>query len=229
MIEQLRRGREQMVQARAHGPSTAAGLATPAPPAQGDRRGVEDRLRAQVAELEASQRRMADELVEVEQQLSHFAVLFAALRQLHEAATRGAALDAIQEIVVNLVGSEELAVLEAGPGGALAVVRSMGVDPGAFAGLRAGEGPFGEAVSAGELLAAPDARLEGLGHARAALVPLRAGPGGPVTGAIAVQELLRHKQGLTPRDREVLELLQTHAAAALRATAPRAGPSDAGR
>lgn len=220
MIETLRRGREQMLQART--PAGALGAGGPGVPAVAlpvDRVPAEERLRARVAELEAAQQRTADELVEVEQQLTHFAVLFAALRQLHEAGSRGEALDAIQEIVVNLIGSEELAVLEAAPeGGALRPVRTMGVEPGRFAALRLGAGPLGEAILAGTALAAPDPRLVPLGAPPpTALVPLRGG--GAVIGAIVVLGLLGHKEGLTSRDLEVLDLLQTHAAAALRATA----------
>jgi hypothetical protein len=230
MIDSLRKGRERMLASRA-----GAESGTPVPGAPAEQREVELRLRARVDELEAQQQRACEELVEAERQLTHFAALFAALRQLHEATTHAAVLDAIQEIVVNLVGSEELVVLEAERGGALRVARTFGLEPAAFEGLRQGEGPLGEAALGPAVLAAPDPRLGALGGracggagapAPTAVVPLRAG--GSAAGAVLVYRLLGHKPRLGPSDLDILELLQLHGALALRA-APREGADDARR
>lgn len=225
MIDTLRKGREKMLANRTGSEPATSGPSGPPGGSGGGQRDVEKRLRARVEELEAQQQRACDEMVEVEAQLTHFAGLFAALRQLHEAGPREAVLDAIQEIVVNLVGSEELAVLEAAPDGALRVARTFGLEPKTLEGHRLGQGPLGEAALGHNVLTAPDPRLEALGSpALTALVPLRVA-GTPV-GAVVVQRLLGHKARLGPADQEILELLQLHAAVALRASAPRGDQRD---
>jgi hypothetical protein len=219
MIETLRKGREKLLTSRPPGPLAAplpGTVAAPEPEAAV--------LRRRIQELEDAQARTCDELVLIEAQLTHFTGMFAVLRQLHEAGTRGEVLQAIQEIVVNLVGSEEVAILEVGPGGELAVARLSGVDLAEVDGALRSTG-FAEVARSEHVLTAPDRRLEGIAASPVtAVVPLRAGA--DQVGAVVVFRMLGHKPLLRPRDLELLELLQLHAAVALRATAPTAGSLD---
>lgn len=134
-----------------------------------------DSLRAQLAELE--------------QQHAHLTCLYVACSRLHASPDREDVIAAIHEIVINLIGCEELAVYEK-HGERLSLISSFGIEP--------GNTPAFENATA--------------------VVPLVLD--GRETGAIVLFRLLDHKPGLEPIDHELFELLTTHAATALHATAP---------
>jgi len=169
-------------------------------------------LRERLTELEAEHRRVCDEFVEAEDQADQLVQLFATLQQLHGAADREALLQVLQEVVINVIGSEELAIFEV-QGGELRLARAFGVDPGPLQRIALGHGPLGRAAQAGRLLVAgrdPDLGDDWL----TACVPLTAT--GQVVGLVAIYRLLGHKPVLGPGDQEVFELLGPHGGQALR-------------
>lgn len=169
-------------------------------------------LRERLSELEAEHRRVCDEFVEAEEQAGQLVQLHATLQQIHGAADREALLQVVQEVVINVIGSEELAIFEL-QGGELRLARAFGVDPGPLQRIALGQGPLGRAAQDGRLLmAGPD---HDLGDDRlTACVPLTAA--GRLVGLVAVYRLLGHKPLLGPNDQEVFELLGPHAGQALR-------------
>lgn len=182
-----------------------------------------ERLRERVAELEAETQRISDEYVAVQERSTELTQLYVALERLHGGASRADTLAAIQEIVINLVGSEELAVFERRDG-ALSLVHAFGVPPRVLDALRLAEGALGTAA-AGKLYVAgregpPASGEEDL----TAAIPLRAGD--ELTGVIAIFRLLGHKPVLSESDDAVFDLLGTHAGLALRLRDPR-GPAAA--
>ncbi len=128
-------------------------------------------------------------------------------------------LRAVQDVVVNLVGSEELAIFElSADGSELAVTQSLGVAGARLAPIRIGEGLLGRAAAEGR------AWLEGDGTPLGdpdlhAWVPLLVE--GSTVAALAVWKLLPHKPALGDADRRVLRLLGAHAGNALYLTDPR--------
>ncbi|QRN98307.1 GAF domain-containing protein [Archangium violaceum] len=188
-------------------------------------------LRAEVATLRAEneqlkrslERRSEDEqwraqrqgLVEAE--LSHLVRLRVASQRLHESLNPGELMDILQDLLVNLVGSEMLGIFELEPTGQTLVLRvSMGIDAERFRRLPLGEDPIGRAARTGapwlaDLMegVSEQARHEG----PRACVPLRLG--GHVLGMMVLFGLLPHKQRLVQEDRELLELLATEGARAL--------------
>jgi hypothetical protein len=185
------------------------------------------RLRLEYADL---QRRMADlaaealvgseRLVVVEQKNVNLANLYAATSRLHGTLDREEVLDTIQEIIVNLVGSEEFAILElpaghAGP----RVAAHAGVDRAALLrAMRDPEDPITRALQSGErhISGSPAGNPAAAGGGRlTACIPLKLE--GRVTGAIAIFRLLPQKSGLDALDLELFQLLATHAASALHA------------
>ena len=178
-----------------------------------DLRDEESRLHARLDEIEALRRSASDELVGLQEQIAHTVGLHVALRRLHEAEDRGAVVDAIQDIVVNIVGSEQLAVLAARPGGGLEVAASMG-ENGRLGDLDARV--LALALEQGEILSGERAAAAVPGAL--ACVPLRAH--GRAVGLLLVFGLLPQKAELGPEDLEVFQLLQVHGALALRATTP---------
>lgn len=171
-------------------------------------------LRERLAEIEAENRRICDELVAAQEQSSQVAQLYAALERIHGSVSRPETLAAVQEIVINVVGSEELAVFER-RGDTVALAQSFGVDPGPLRAIRVGEGTIGNAVATGKLyVAGRDAQPSPGEEDITAVVPLRAGP--DVVGALVIFRLLGHKPGLDEADQAIFDLLATHAGVALR-------------
>jgi len=182
-------------------------------------------LRAENEQLKASlARRREDESWQaqrqghVEAELAHLVRLRVASQRLHESLNERELLDILQDLLVNLVGSEMLGIFELDPGRPELVLRvSMGIDAERFRRLPLGEGPIGQAARTGSSWLAGQAE-----EGPRACVPLRLGS--RLLGMMVLFELLPHKPRLQPEDRELLELLATEGARALycaRGIAPR--------
>lgn len=187
-----------------------------------------DTLRAQadVREPEMRQRFAA-----IKQEHADLATLYVASHRLHEAIERAEVLGVIQEIVANLIGSEEIAVFEVSENGQLEAVRLAGLDdPAPFRALSVDEGLIGHSVKSGEVLVRAEGDAAGaLPHEAGLTVCIPLSLRGKVVGLIAVFRLLPQKSQLTRLDHELFALLQTHAAVALYASGlhSRSAPSSA--
>ena len=167
-----------------------------------------------VTELEEQNRRFSERYVEVEEQNTKLANLYVASYQLNGTLDRERVIAAIKEIVINLIGCEELAIWELDEVlGALILVSSFGIDAGAWASIPLGSGLVGSAASTGERFIAGDSGPRDL----VACIPLKLDD--RVVGAIGIFSLLQQKQGLEPLDYELFDLLASHAASALFCTA----------
>jgi hypothetical protein len=170
-----------------------------------------ERLRARLAELEVENQRMCDDYVAVQEKSTDLAQLYVALERIHGGLSRADTLAALQEIVINVVGSEELAIFER-QGDRLALVQSFGIDP----------EPWREVAPAGALATAVAGKLYVAGREGSpapgdedltACIPLRVGD--RVAGVVAIFRLLGHKPVLGETDQAVFELLASHAGLAL--------------
>ncbi len=177
----------------------------------------EERLREKLQEIEREHRRICDEYVVVEERNTDLASLFVALSRLHGTLDRAEVLAAIQEIVTNIVGSEEMAVYELSPGSnQLELAWSFGLDGSRGSTVRLGEGVIGRVAAGGEPFVAWD-RGCAEEPALTACIPLKVGE--RVTGALAIYHLLGHKAVLGNLDRQIFDLLGAHAGTALYFTA----------
>ena len=196
---------------------------------------------AAFAKVEAERRELSAQFVDGERNQAGIASLYVATDRLHASLDRREVLVAIQEIITNLIGCEELAVFEVdASGSALELAVSMGIDEERFAFVSFGEGPIGQVASSGApYFASAPAKssrrgrtsshsLEAEAMGLTACIPLMRGE--VVTGAIAVFRLLAHKAALTEMDRELLSVLIPHAALALYCCSlqMKAGSADAG-
>jgi GAF domain-containing protein len=188
-------------------------------------------LRAQVASLSAENEQLKRSLAHrgeeerwraqrqglVEAELAHLVRLRVASQRLHESLNPLELMDILQDLLVNLVGSETLGIFELEPAGPTLVLRvSMGIDPERFRRLPLGEDPIGRAARTGSpwladlMEGVPEqARREG----PRACVPLRLGS--HVLGMMVLFGLLPHKPRLEQEDRELLEVLANEGARAL--------------
>lgn len=180
---------------------------------------TQSRLQQQLAENEAQRSSFAMRYLDVEAQNANLASLYVTTYRLHSTLERQGVLDIIQEIIINLIGSEEMAIFEMDEDGrALRLVEFFGIDPEAYACVPLGAGTIGRAALSGELHIAekPAGDLVGDADRVLACIPLKLG--GRVTGLIAIFSLLGQKAGIEPLDRELFDLLATHAATALHCT-----------
>jgi hypothetical protein len=176
------------------------------------------RLRAQVATFERENRRIFDQVVRVEQDNAHVASLLVASQRLASASSRRDVLAAITEIVVNLVGSEELAIFEVDPSGReLRFAASFGIERAALSPLRGDAGLVGAVVRSGERYVATTRRgldFHGTLEERlTACIPLMADE--KLVGVITVFRVLDQKGDLESVDHALFDLLTAEGGAAL--------------
>ncbi len=175
-------------------------------------------LEGRLKSMEDENHRFAQEYVEVEQQNANLANLYVASYQLHGTLEREEVLGTIQEIVANLVGSEEMGLFEL-DGDDLALVRAQGIDPRKFERIAPGQGIIGRVAREGHTHVT---ERDGLAGARpeeaqlTACVPLKLR--GKVMAVLALFRLLPQKAGLEPLDQELFDLLADQAAMALYCT-----------
>ncbi len=171
-------------------------------------------LRERLTEVEQESRRVYEEAQAVQEQASAIANLYATLFRIHCSLDRDEVLQAIQEIVINIVGSEEMAVLERSSDGQhLDVARTFGIEPQRVQRIAIGTGEIGRIAERGEIYIAEG---EGQGYHEGhltACIPLKLG--NQVTGVVAIFRLLGQKAGITAADREVFELLKEQGARSL--------------
>ncbi len=178
-----------------------------------------DRLRIEerIAAIDAERRSYLERYLEVEAQNANVSNLYVATLRVHGSIGRNDVLAAIHEIVINLVGCEELAVLEMNSdGSALVLSSSFGIDPAPLQKVLLGSGIIGTCATSGRMFIqseTSDAERSPIETHLTACIPLIVE--GAVTGAVVIFRLLDHKPKLEPIDHELFALLGTHAAMAL--------------
>ena len=171
------------------------------------------------AELESRNRDFAERYLEVEQQNTNLANLYVASYQLNGTLDRERVVAAVREIVINLIGSEELAIWELDDDlDALSLIGSFGINQSDWAGVPLGSGIVGMVADSGERFVAAEAIVKPFGREENLTVCIPLKLDDRVIGAIGIFRLLQQKQGLEPVDFELFDLLGSHAASALYCT-----------
>lgn len=184
-----------------------------------------DRLRSRFHQVAEENERYAEQHQQIESQSSNLANLYVASYQLHSSVDREAVLGAILEIVINLVGSEQVAVYERTEvKDTFKLATSFGVDDERLATFTLGDGAIARRLANAEIFIDDDAA--GGEDRLTACVPLKVGE--ELIGAILVFRLLDHKPSLQPVDHELFELLAVHASTALYCASLHAGQAVAG-
>lgn len=177
----------------------------------------EDELKRQMAQIREENHSFSEKYLEVETHNSNLANLYVASYRLHATLDRGEILSSIQEIIINLIGSEEFGVFELdGDESTLSLAASMGIDTARYRRISAAAGKIGETMRTGEIYLAKEKAANSVSSEEPsplACIPLKVD--GRVTGVIAIFRLLQHKTELEAVDQEMFDLLATHAAMAL--------------
>jgi len=171
------------------------------------------------AEMESRNRDFAERYLEVEQQNTNLANLYVASYQLNGTLDRERVVAAIQEIVINLIGSEEVGIWELDEElSALSLAGSFGINAREWAGVPLGSGVVGTVADTGERFVISETLVKPFGREEhlTACIPLKLDD--KVVGVIAIFRLLQQKQALEPVDFELFDLLGSHAASALYCT-----------
>jgi GAF domain-containing protein len=171
------------------------------------------RLESERDSLKQEMNRLSGDLALIESQHANLTSLYVAADQLHGTMNREAVLNAIQEIVINFIGSEDFSVYEKTDRHGLRSIAHVGrrehADPHTVPDVA-------DAVESGEPYISDEAESR-----VAACIPLKVDD--KTIGAIAIYRLLPHKAAFEPFDLELFNLLKTHAAAALMTTSRRSG------
>ena len=181
-----------------------------------------ERLRLQVATLLDTHHQLSSLLVAADARVGDLMKLLVTVRAMIESRDAGAALESLEDILVNVIGSDEFTVYSIDP-------RERTLVPIAGTGefvrpsdrISLDDSWLGEVVRSGSLLVAREREPQDRRHADvAAVVPLKVLD--RVVGAIVIASLLPHRELLGACDREILGLLGVYAATAIIAADRRA-------
>lgn len=145
-------------------------------------------------------------------------VLYAALDRLHATLDCVAVVRAIEDIMMNIVGAEQLAIFEIASDESIRLVSSIGIENVPVT-IASGEGIVGKSIANGTTFTRQDQRRgDGVSWEQAltACVALRLGK--RPFGGIALFALAEQKAEFNATDFELFRVLETHAAVALRAS-----------
>jgi hypothetical protein len=173
-------------------------------------RAEQDKLLEMLAAVDRDYKRFEEQFYEVERQNANLSTLYAAGYALHACFRRDAVLAAIQEIVINLLGSEEFAIVRADE--RLSLLASFGLRPGTLVGLTRDSGIIGRAFTEGSPLALPHGMPTDVTRVRVC-IPLSLD--GRVVGFVLIFSFLPQKDDLSALDHELFSLVGNQAGAAL--------------
>src|SRR5262245_10389065 len=115
-----------------------------------------------ITELRRDNERLRAAVAAVEEQNNNLAVLYAASYGLHGTVRRAEVLQAIQDVVTNLIGSEQHAIFRVRRG-VLEHMASVGLDASALSAVRLDRGALATVVAGGELWIAADGVVDPTG------------------------------------------------------------------
>jgi hypothetical protein len=174
------------------------------------------RQEQQVLETENENRRVFAEYMEIEQRNSNLANLYVASNRLHGTLELPEVLEAIHEIIINLIGSEELAVFELDKRRReLRLLSSFGVDAEQYRSVNLDDSAIAKTALSGEMFLRepPPNNTSAPISSLTTCIPMMLGE--EVIGVIAVFRMLPQKPALVSVDRELFALLGSHAGLAL--------------
>ena len=181
-------------------------------------------VKERMAALEAAHAHCAVRIRDLHERNTDLVRLTVAGQRLATSVQREEVLATIEEIVVDLIGSEELAIYELaemdGDFDSLRLVHVRGISESSPRLARAA-GPIRYALGVGQTLVARSRRkgAEDVDGGLTAAIPLKLD--GHVTGAVAIFGLVEHKKVLAPVDHELFEVISRQAAMALCSAAAR--------
>ena len=168
-----------------------------------------------IKQVEEENQDFAARYLEIEDENNNLANLYIASYQLHSTLDFKEVLQIITEIIINLIGAEEFAIMLLDEKShELQAVTTEGVELSEVPTVRLGKGVIGEVASSGESHFAAD--FDGYERdfdAPMVCIPLKIKD--HVIGVLAIYKLLMQKKEFAPVDYELFTLLAGHAATAI--------------
>lgn len=168
-----------------------------------------------IKQVEDENQDFAARYIEIEDENNNLANLYIASYQLHSTLDFKEVLQIITEIIINLIGAEEFAILLLDEkSDELQAVATEGVEREEIPLVRLGKGVIGQVASSGEsyFVADVDSYARDFGHPMVC-IPLKIKD--HVIGVLAIYKLLMQKTEFAPVDYELFTLLAGHAATAI--------------
>lgn len=168
-----------------------------------------------IRRVEEENHDFAERYVEVETENNNLANLYIASYQLHSTLDFREVLQIITEIVINLIGAEEFAIMLLDErGGFLEAVAAEGIDRETIPKIKIGEGIIGEQAMTGENYFVPDVSSYETDLDRPMVcIPLKIKE--HVIGVLVIYKLLMQKKSFAAVDFELFTLLAGHAATSI--------------
>ncbi|MBI1920217.1 MAG: GAF domain-containing protein [Geobacter sp.] len=174
-----------------------------------------EQILGRVRQIEAENQDFANRYVEIEQENNNLANLYIASYQLHSTLDFMEVLQIITEIIINLIGAEEFAILLVDDKtNQLEPVASEGIPREEVPKVKIGKGLIGEMAKTGEnyFIEDADGYVRDLAHPMVC-IPLKIKE--HVIGVIVIYKLLLQKTSFADVDYELFTLLAGHAATAI--------------
>ncbi len=172
--------------------------------------GEQERLLELLGAAERESKEFESQVIEVEEQNSNLAALYAAGSALHSSLDYKTILTSIEEIIINLIGSEQFAIVKAD--GALTPQVLCGMSADKLQGLSPQTGIIGRAMRDGRPLVTPRGMPVDATGVRVC-VPLVAA--GHTRGFVLIFGFLPQKNEILALDHELFALVGSQAAMAL--------------
>lgn len=177
-------------------------------------------LRGRCDDAAAAISALRDRCDDAEESRAHLARLAVASARLHESDVEAECLQNLQDVLVNLIGTEQIAVWRLSTDGRSFELRAcLGIEPERWQKVAAGDGLLGKAAASAEVVLAEPVREGG----PSVCIPLLLGR--HVVGMVAVFRLLPHRGQLGPKDDDVFRLVSEQAGFALCCSGEAWGPS----
>lgn len=170
----------------------------------------QDRLLDLLEAAERESRAFEEQVAEVEQQNSNLATLYAAITALHASLDLRTVVSGIEEIVINLIGSEQFAIVRADDD--LTPWSLFGVNAAQLNGLCSNSGILARAAAEGRPLIIPGALPVDTSGVRVC-VPLVAES--EICGFLLIFGFLSQKTEIVPLDHELFALVGSQAGSLL--------------
>lgn len=174
-----------------------------------------DEILGRIRQIEAENNDFATRYVEIEEENNNLANLYIASYQLHSILDFDDVLKVITEIIINLIGAEEFAVMLIDEKtGLLGAAAAEGISLDDVPKVRPGEGIIGAIAATGEshFVEDPAGYVRDLSNPMVC-IPLKIKD--QVIGVIVIYKLLIQKKAFVPVDYELFTLLAGHAATAI--------------
>ncbi len=222
LMRQNEKLRYRLVQLKEENRALKSRSSTSAPSAEEVRKQVEnlrqekEELEKRFREVEEENKEFANRYVEIEEENNNLANLYISSFQLHSTLDFKEVLQIITEIIINLIGAEQFAILLLDEkSGTLQPMATEGLNENFIPPIKPGEGIIGHVAKTGESYYVEDLERYTPNSPLDPMVCIPLKIKDKILGVIVIYKLLQQKNAFANVDYELFTLLAGHAATAI--------------